>query len=260
MLTDVSAAYGFVGAGEITAAMVEGLSADVVEPPAIFLSPRNYRVGRELSGRFANVRVCGSNQEVLDSTQSVVVAVRPPMAGDVLTELSFGPQHVVISVMAGVPLAQLRTWAAPADHLVRAIPLPPAAGGGSLTAMYPDDAVARDLFERVGGVLVPSNEATLDALNAATATFAAHLDYLTTIADWLTDQGLDTDVASAYITHIFGRLGQSMLDRNDSLAGLTDKHTTPGGLNEQVMADLRRDGVPDTVRRALDRVLARLRD
>lgn len=41
---------------------------------------------------------------------------------------------------------------------------------------------------------------------------------------------------------------------------MTDKHTTPGGINEQLMTDLRGDGMPDAVRHALDRVLGRLRE
>ncbi|WP_190821099.1 hypothetical protein [Saccharopolyspora pogona] len=65
---------------------------------------------------------------------------------------------------------------------------------------------------------------------------------------------------SAYITHVFGQVGQSLLQRPDSLAALTDKHMTPGGINEQLMTDLRRDGVPDVVRRALDGILTRLRE
>jgi pyrroline-5-carboxylate reductase len=254
------AAYGFVGAGEIAAAIVEGLSTDVADPPQVFLSPRGRRVGQELARRFPNVKVCGSNQDVLDNATPVVLAVRPQIARAVLEELSFRRQHVVMSAMAGVPLERLRDWAAPAGHIVRLIPLPSAARGQSITVMYPENAVARELFGRVGGLLVPGEEETLDAFSAATATFAAHLDYLTTIARWLADQGVDHDAAAAYITHIFGQLGHSLLQRTGSLTALTDKHMTPGGTNEQLMTDLRRDGVPDLVRRALDRILARLRD
>jgi pyrroline-5-carboxylate reductase len=252
------AGYGFVGAGAITAAIVEGLSADVADPPAVFLSPRNRRVGRELAGRFPNVQVCDSNQDVLDSAKSIVVAVRPQIARAVFEELSFRPQHVVMSVMAGVRLEQLHDWAAPTGHIVRAIPLPSAARGRSLTAMHPDNGVARELFGRVGGTLVPGDETTLDALSAATATFAAHLDYLVTIAKWLADHGLDHGTATAYTTHIFGQLGQSLLQQTDSLATLTDEHMTPGGINQQFMTELRRNGLPDVVRHALDRILARL--
>jgi hypothetical protein len=35
---------------------------------------------------------------------------------------------------------------------------------------------------------------------------------------------------------------------------------TPGGINQRLLTDLRRDGVPDPVRRALDRIQARLRE
>lgn len=249
--------YGFIGAGEIAAAIVEGLSA--ADAPEVFLSPRGRAVGRELAGRFPNVRVCGGNQEVLENATVVVLAVRPPMARDVLAELSFRSGHVVISAVAGLRLERLRDGAAPAGQIVRAIPLPQAARARSLTAMYPDNVVARELFERVGGVFVPSDEPALDALSAATATFAAHLDYLATIAAWLAEHGVDHDDANGYIGHIFGQLGQSLSSGTDSLATITERHMTPGGINEQFMADLRRDGTPEVVRRALDRVLDRLR-
>jgi pyrroline-5-carboxylate reductase len=255
-----SAGYGFVGAGEITAAIVEGLNADVPDPPAVFLSPRGRGVGRELANRFPNVQVCDSNQEVLSNATAVLLAVRPQVARVVVEELSFRPQHVVMSAIAGVRLERLQGWAAPAGQLVRVIPLPQAAHRQSMTVMYPDDAVARDLFARMGSILVPSEESSLEAFSAATATFAAHFDYLTTIANWLAEHGVDADAATTYTTHIFGQLGQSMLQRTDSLAALTDKHTTPGGINQQLVSDLRRDRLPDMVRRALDRILARLRD
>ncbi len=248
-------AYGFVGAGELTSAIVGGLSADVADSPAILVSPRGR--GVELAARFPNVRVCSSNQDVLENVTTVVLAVRPQGARAVVEELTFRPEHVVVSAMAGVRLERLRDWAAPAGRIVRVIPLPSAARRQSLTAMYPDDTVARELFGRVGGVVAPGEEQTLEAFSAATATFAAHLDYLTTIADWLADHGVAKADATAYIAHIFGQLGLS-LQQTDSLAALTGKHMTPGGINEQLMTDLRRDGVPDTVRRALDRVLDRL--
>ncbi|MEV8613844.1 NAD(P)-binding domain-containing protein [Amycolatopsis sp. NPDC051373] len=223
-------AYGFVGAGEITAAIVEGLSADVADPPAVFLSPRGRQIAHELAGRFPNAAVCANNQDVLDAASVLVLAVRPSVAREVLAELEFRPDHVVLSAVAGVPLASLREWTAPAEHVVRTIPLPQAARLHSLTALFPDHPVARDLFEPLGGVLVPPDEPTLDAFSAA----------------------------DAYVTHLFAQLGQSL--GIASLTELTAKHTTPGGINQQLMTALRHDGVPGSVRRGLDAVLARLRE
>jgi pyrroline-5-carboxylate reductase len=124
--------------------------------------------------------------------------------------------------------------------------------------LYPDNAVARGLFDRVGDVLVAADEPGLDAFSAVTATFAAHLDYLNTITNWLTEHGVDHALATAYTMHVFGQLGQSLLDSPESLTALTTRYMTPGGINEQLMSDLRRAGIPDAVRQALDRVRDRL--
>ncbi|WP_338597498.1 NAD(P)-binding domain-containing protein [Saccharopolyspora sp. SCSIO 74807] len=254
-----STAYGFIGAGEITAAIVEGLHAQDAEPPAVFLSPRGHAVAGELAARFPGVQVCQSNQDVLDRATSIVLAVPLPVAQDVLEQLSFRAEHVLLSAVAGLRLHQLRDSAARAGSLVRTIPLPQAAHRQSLTTIYPDDTAARALFERVGGVLVADDEQSLDAFGAVTATFAAHLDYLATIADWLADQGIDRATATGFTTHIFGQLGISLAQHENALATMTGKHATPGGNNERLMAELRSEGMPDAVRRALDHVFDRLR-
>ncbi|MGY0237061.1 NAD(P)-binding domain-containing protein [Longispora urticae] len=254
-----AAVFGFVGAGALTAAVVEGLSAHVADPPTVLLSPRGRQIGLDLAARFPNVRVCASNQDVVRDATTIVLAVRPQLADEVLAELPFRPGQAVLSAMAGVPLARLRALCAPADRVARVIPLPAAARARSLTVLYPEHPAGRDLFGRVGGVLVPGEERTLDAFSAATATFAAHLDYLATIAGWLADQGVEPEVATAYTTHIFGQLGQALSEHTGPLDPLTEEYMTPGGINEQLMADLRRAEVPGVVRRALDRVLARLR-
>jgi pyrroline-5-carboxylate reductase len=250
--------YGFIGAGEITAAVVEGLSAGVADPPLIYLSPRGRTVGRELAARYPHVRVCADNQEVVDSAPVVVLAVRPPQGRDVLTQLSFRSRQVVLSALAGVPLAQLREWVAPAAEVVRVIPLPQAAQARSLTTVYPDHPVARELFERLGGVVVPESERALNAFTAATSTFATHLDYLRTVADWLAAQGVEAAVATDYVRHIYAQVGGSLSRLTGDLEELTARHMTPGGTNAQLLAHLRQAGFPDVVREGLDQVLTRL--
>ncbi len=84
-------AYGFVGAGELTAAIVTGLSDGVADPPPVFLSPRGRAVGRELASRFSNVRVCSGNAEVVEQATTILLAVRPPIGREVLSELRSGP-------------------------------------------------------------------------------------------------------------------------------------------------------------------------
>lgn len=250
--------YGFVGTGELTAAIVTGLCAEVADPPEVLLSPRGRAIGAELAARFPSVLVCADNAEVVDRSDVIILAVRPPLARDVLAGLTFRPEQVVISALAGVPLSRLRELAPTAGVLVRAIPLPQAAQRQSLTALHPDQPAARALFERVGGVIIAEAEPALDAMSAATATFAAHLDQLATIAGWLTARGIAGDRAAGYLKHLYGAVGRTLQDSPDTFEGLTARHMTPGGINEQVLSDLRAAGQPEATRRALDRVLTRL--
>jgi pyrroline-5-carboxylate reductase len=68
---------GFIGTGEITSAMVTGLSSSDAELHSIRLSPRNLAIATELANRFPNVSIASSNQDVLEHCDTVVIAVRP---------------------------------------------------------------------------------------------------------------------------------------------------------------------------------------
>ena len=115
---------GFIGTGEITSSIVTGLCSFGTPSHSIRLSPRNAAVARELSNRFKGISVASSNQEVLDHSDTIVVAVRPAAARAVLSELHFGPDHQVISLVSGLSLLSLSRLARPATRIARAVPLP----------------------------------------------------------------------------------------------------------------------------------------
>jgi len=60
------------------------------------------------------------------------------------------------------------------------------------------------------------------------------------------------------VAHVYGELGQTLAEHSGTLDELARRHMTPGGINEQFLAGLRRDGVPSLVRHGLDNVLTRL--
>jgi pyrroline-5-carboxylate reductase len=249
---------GFIGAGEIAAAIVRGMNREGARSSVVLLSPRGRSVVESLQQEFETVRVCASNVEVVENAEFVVVAVRPQIVPDVLRAVRFTPTQVVVSVAAGVGLDMLRAAVAPAQRVARAVPLPSAAFGQSLTAVYPAEPAAVELFERVGAVIVADSEAGLDALSAATATLAAHIDYVDAIANWLAAHDVTPEVAVRYARHLLGGLGSSLLDPLMSLDALARQHATPGGINEQFLAALHNAGSREAITRALDAVFLRL--
>jgi len=75
------------------------------------LSPRNEEIAAELAARYPDVRIASDNQAVLDECDTVMLAVRPQIAHEVLPQLRFRREHHLISLIATLP----RVISAPAQ-------------------------------------------------------------------------------------------------------------------------------------------------
>jgi pyrroline-5-carboxylate reductase len=99
-----------------------------------------------------------SNQAVVDNCDCVVIATRPADCLQTLAELEFRAGQTLVSVVAGVDVATLRS-ALPADlDIVRAMPVSSAEVGSSPTLVYPDNAAVREFFDCCGKALPVDNE------------------------------------------------------------------------------------------------------
>jgi len=256
---DIPGDLGVVGVGAIAEAIITGLCEGADVPASIHLSPRSAVRASRLAARYPSVHVVDSNQTAVERANVVLVCVRPQDAHAALSKLTFRAQQAVISTMAGVPIDALRPLVAPAELLVRSIPLPAVARRTGLTAIYPQHPLARAIFDPLGGVIAVDDERALDALSASTATIAAHLAYLDTITRWLTDRGIPQSDATRYVAAVFGALSGALLGTQpNDFRTLADEYATAGGINEQFLAALRRAGTFSFVERALDDVAHRL--
>jgi pyrroline-5-carboxylate reductase len=79
---------GFIGTGEITSSIVTGLSSSGVTAHSIRSSPRNSAIANGLANRSPGISVASCNPEVLDHSDTIVIAVRPseltPQSGSLL--------------------------------------------------------------------------------------------------------------------------------------------------------------------------------
>lgn len=247
---------GFVGTGTIAAAMIEGLATGPGCEP-ILISPRNAKIAADLAGRFANVTVAENNQAVLDGSDMIVLAVRPQIAAEVLSKLRFRADHHVVSLVAAVTLDFLHKLVAPAATVTRAIPLPPVARRQGPTTLYPPDAVAKALFDRLGVAIALEDERSFDAFSSATAVMAAYFAFAHTVTGWMERHGVRAEQAHTFVRQMLEGLASAPADQG--FAELAREHQTKGGLNEQVFDAITRDGILPDLDGALDGILARLR-
>lgn len=256
---EMSMRLGFLGTGAITSAMVTGLSAASSEY-AMVLSPRNGVIAADLARRFPNVAMASSNQAVVDACETVVIAVRPQIAEEILKELRFTGGQNVISVVSGFPVARLAGLVAPAAKITRVVPLPSAARRKSPTAIYPRDGLTVELFALLGTAFAVDTEREFDALCTVTATMATYFAFAGGVAGWLTQEGIAAQEARDYVARIFLGLAETAVEeRGSSFEQLAADHATRGGTNEQVLTYLRGHGVFERIDEALDGVMRRVR-
>lgn len=250
---------GLIGTGALTAAIVGGLKSIADNSVSVLLSPRNEEMAASLASRYPDVRVASDNQAVLDACDTVMLAVRPQIAHQVLPELRFRRDHHLISLIATVSLEDIAALTGPAGHVTKALPMPMIAHRLGATIIYPPDPDAAALFGRLGKVIEVENANEFDALSVATATYDSYFKYLDTIHSWLKDHGVGEGKARDYIASLFKALGnapETLPDAN--FMHLAQDYATRGGINEQVVRELTARNVFERFAESLDGVHRRI--
>lgn len=185
---------GILGVGHLASYVVQGLRHSG-DQRRIVLSPRNALVAADLAQRF-DCEVAPSNQAVIDVADVLMLAVRPGQYESMLSGLAFVPGQLVISVMAGVSLAQLKAQANLRDAtLVRSLPVQCAAVGAGPVPVFPGHGCAQSLLSQLGSVVVLSSEQQFETASTIGCMHGWVYPWLQEMTAWAQAQGLDAAVA-----------------------------------------------------------------
>jgi pyrroline-5-carboxylate reductase len=240
--------------GSLGTAIVTGLCEGAADPPTVVLSPRSADRAAELAARFPSVRVAADNQGVLDASETVLVCLRQAHSG-LLGDLTWRPEHVVVSAVPGLPQDRLAGLVSPAARVARAVPMPQVATRTSATPVHPPLEPVVALFDRLGGTLPIEDGDQFDAIFTALGTIAPFFRYLGALADFLVDHGLPSSAAQRRVADSFaGVLATLGGAEGPDFAELVKEYAPPGGGNAQLTALLDEAGVFEAVRRSLDTV------
>jgi len=245
---------GFIGTGEIAAAMVHGLAGRGHD---ILISERNAVMAATLAKAIPEVTVA-SNADVVAGSDVVFLCLMADVARDVLPGLTFRADQAVISVMVDVPLAELQQLCAPANDIALTIPLSAVATGGSMLPVYPVSDALTTLFGATDTVFAVKSEHALNAHFAGTALSAPFLDLMRTGAQWLGRETKDTAAAEAYVRGIFAGFMNQMAQDDVGFDPLLKALATEGGLNDSLKSHIRNAGTHQALEAGLDALKPRL--
>lgn len=242
---------GFLGTGEITAAMVRGLRG---QGHRILVSPRNAAMAATLAAEVPELAIA-PNEEVVANSDVVFLCLLARVAQEVLPTLPFRAGQSVISVMVDAPLATLRSLCAPATDIAITIPLPPITTGGCPLPVYPASPALDALFGARNLILPQPSEQTLNAHLGASALCSPILDQLLTATEWLASHTGNPAAAEAYVAAMIRGYLPERAQQGD-LAEALKKLSTEGGLNATLRAAM--TPAKDSLRHGLTGFHARL--
>jgi pyrroline-5-carboxylate reductase len=222
---------GFIGTGTIAGAMVEGLSG-LPQPSDILVSPRSEAVSRRLAASYGNVRRVNSNAEAAEA-DVVVLGMRPTQLREAIEGLSFGPDQIVLSLVAGLGLAELEKLA-PRSRIARAVPMPGIARGLGPVTLYPALPEIIALLEPLGDLFVVTGEDRL-YVGGLSAFMSSYFELQKTLIETAIAGGAAPDDARRFVVSLLSMLADTaQRTPAEDFDGLVEEHQTKGGLNERV--------------------------
>jgi pyrroline-5-carboxylate reductase len=251
MAADDAPRIGFLGAGKMATALAKGwLSAGLVEPGRLLASDP-IEDARTAFTQATSARSTASNSEVVTSSQILIIAVKPQTMNALLPEIrsSVGPDHLVVSIAAGITLGQLETGLGTGRRLIRVVPNTPCLVGASASAYAPGgNATAADiaaidrLLNAVGrAIRLPEN--LLDAVTGLSGSGPAFVYLMIeALSDGGVRVGLPRDVATLLAAQTVAGAAKMVLETSLHPGALKDMVASPGGTTIAGLHALERAG------------------
>jgi pyrroline-5-carboxylate reductase len=228
---------GFIGGGNMAEAILKGLLASGTAATAIRVS-EPLAARRQYLTEAYGIACSDDNNTVVAASTTVVLAIKPQMAAEVLPQLTaaFSADKLLVSILAGAPTTRLATLLGQPARIIRAMPNTPALIGAGATALAAgstataaDLATAEALFAAVGTVCTVT-EAQMDAVTAVSGSGPA---YIFTVIDAMVAggvaEGLDPDTALALAIQTVVGSARLVAETGEAPLALRQKVCSPGG-------------------------------
>lgn len=246
---------GILGTGQLAEMMVRGLQGSDYH---FVLSPRGAETGVRLAARYG-CEIAASNQEVVDRSEGVFVALPAAQGMEELSRLGFRPGQPVLSAMAGTRARVLAEAIRPASGDMAMMPGYANALRIGPSILFPGTPFWRAFLGQVGPVHVLETEGQFVAAASFGAFSGASFAWMAAIIDWFAAQGLPPDLARSLVAATLRGNADVLLREGRSLADIRESVATPGGITELLLDRLGDTEGLQAWARGLDAVAARLK-
>lgn len=262
----LSEIVAFVGAGNMTTALVRGLVGAGVCDPARVIASDVSQTQLDTLHKTLGIGVTTDNAFAVRDAGVVVLAIKPQVFPKILPELAraIDKAALVISIAAGVPIAVIEAQLPAGTRVVRTMPNTPALIGLGATAISAGShATAHDMdlalriFNSVGRC-VKVDEHLLDAVTGLSGSGPGYaFMMIEALADGGVNMGLPRAEALLLAAQTLLGAAKLALESGEHPGQLKDRVTSPGGTTIAGLQALENHGVRSALIDAVEKATLR---
>lgn len=233
----------FIGGGNMARAIIGGLVAKGIRASDITVVEIDGAARLRLVAEFGVTSVDAPGPE-LASAAIVVLAVKPQhMRVAAAAAAKHLADPLVVTIAAGIRLADLARWMGGRKRLVRAMPNTPALVHAGITGLYAAGAVgaddrqaAEDLLAAVGSTIWFEREEDLDAVTAVSGSGPAYVFYaMEALERAARELGLAEGASRSLALWTFVGATKLAIERGEEPQKLREQVTSKGGTTERAL-------------------------
>lgn len=244
---------GFIGAGNMARSLAGGLVSNGWPKERLILSDPDPEQRRGITEALG-LETFADNNAVAARADILVLAVKPQVLAQVARGIAATVQQrqpLVISIAAGVRLADLERWLGGRLPIVRVMPNTPALVGSGASGLYANARVdetmrsqAESILRAVGVTVWVDHEALIDAVTALSGSGPAYFFLVMEALERAAiEQGLNARQARLLTLETAFGAAKMALEGGEELAELRRRVTSPGGTTEAAVRVLEEGGI-----------------
>lgn len=259
---------GIIGVGNMGLALMRGmLDSGLIKPQNLWITNRRKKRSETIAADYG-VQIAQSNSDCAKRADVVLLAVKPQLFPKVLAEV--GPSiddQLVVSVAAGISIAQMEA-AFPANaRVIRAMPNTPALIKQAATAIASgahateeDMERAETIFSKIG-IVRTVEEYQLDAITGLCGSGPAYIFLIIeAFADAGVKVGLSREIATELAVQTLQGSARLLQETREHPGKLKDQVTSPGGTAIAGLHTLEEGGLRTTIMNAVEAATLRARE
>ena len=236
----------FIGGGNMAAAMIGGMIARGVAASDIQAVDIN-EAARERLAKDFGVATFAAFEEPAAQSDVLILAVKPQQMAEVAKALRpVVAKQLILTIAAGIRIADLSRWLGGYRNVVRAMPNTPALVRAGISGLYALPEVSEDgreavqrLLDAVGETVWVAEESQLDAVTALSGSGPAYVFYfLEAMQEAGRVMGLPPEASRLLSLQTLAGAAKLASESSEPPATLRAKVTSKGGTTERAINEM----------------------